>query len=250
MKFKLPGIVTAVGAAAAMMAAVCAPSAASAATKSTDALLDVSPYRMGNLYPSLTWSNYVYYKTIAGTDHYDIIVSGAGKTQTVSSPGYGFEKTGRQRAVVVNLDPCVSYVVKVGARDANGNGPTSRGRLANSIRPGGVLKASAKRGTDPTTATFTWTPPAVRGHTNEYGMSVKEVVSRPTPLSYQTELVRMSDNKVVKSYTIAANTITGSVSHSVTGLDRKGAYVLRVKATNAWGTCDNKAGRILLNRVS
>jgi len=188
------------------------------------------------------------FHSVAGAYYYDLMISANGRTQTIRAGGNYGQPTGELEVYDIHLDPCVSYTVSVGTRDMDGIGKTTGKRLEPSLLPGGIIAASAKRGSDPTTATFSWSPPVNRGYAmNADGTGYKSAT--PVVLYFNTELIRMSDKKVIKTSTVYSYTAGTKISVPVTGLDPKGAYLMRVRSSNYFGGCAAKDGRILLNRA-
>lgn len=240
-------LVTKLAAAGAAVAAatvgLATPAAAAPGTLAAPQYMVVDRY-------SPTWSTFGFW-TVAGAHHYDMIISAGGSSRIVTVPGRASDPTGRFVDYDITLDPCVTYLVSVGARTASGQGGTTGRRLEPALRPGGIRAASVTRGADPTTATFSWTPPAVRGYAQRPGGWAHDKNDKVVaPLTYETELVRTSDNTVVKTTKIVTGTSTDRVSFTANGLDPKRAYVLRVKTANDFGSCADKTGRILLTRTA
>ncbi|GAB1688873.1 hypothetical protein [Krasilnikovia sp. M28-CT-15] len=253
MKTKLPGIVTVVGTTlAALAASFCAPVAASAAT--------APPVPKGVSYISLDRQLYNYrtgqynntngylgFRYVANADRYEVTVAN-GATKRVFNVTAKAGST--SDAITVQLDKCTNYMASVKSLNSLGQGTASRPSLWPSQLPGGIRAASAKRGTDPTTATFTWTAPSWLGYASDkFGNMVPIDATHMDGVMFELQLVRMSDNRVVQEDLAYAGSTTQKINYTVSGLTAKGAYVLRVKSTNRGGGCDNKIGKILLNKV-
>ncbi|GAB1690486.1 hypothetical protein [Krasilnikovia sp. M28-CT-15] len=233
MKITFPRLATIVATTVAVgtTAAIGAPGTAAAAAS------DIPAAPKGVVVTHEGWDAYIQRQWVSGLDHYDVTVSGAGKVQTYQLPANPAVPGQAPPTPKVRLDPCVNYIVSLGARNAAGQGGTTR-VSAPSHFPGGILAASARR-VDATTATFSWNPPQIRG--TKYPTYSTEV----TKLGYILNLVRMRDNKVITSLRPNWDWETARQNYTFYNLE-KGAYVLKVETYNFYGSCAGKTGRILL----
>ncbi|MEV6601172.1 hypothetical protein AB0M36_30610 [Actinoplanes sp. NPDC051346] len=260
MKIKLPSLVTVVGTTvAALAASLCTPVAASAAAVTGP---QVPKYVMSQRDVHLDWETgtfvgnggFVAFTTVAGADYYEVLVTNGTNRQFFKlTPDAAHKAPGSRLSVNVAYDQCTDYTVSVTSRNSLGQSAVQR-LSESAARPGGIRAASAKRGTDPTTATFTWTPPANWGFfVDKYATAAREDKTLPqwrAAVYYQVELVRMADNRVVQSKWVSGGTDRKApVTFNATGLTAKGAYMLRVSTQNDVGGCGNKTGKILLNKV-
>ncbi|MFI5493519.1 hypothetical protein [Actinoplanes sp. NPDC051859] len=187
---------------------------------------------------------------LMNADSYEITFTSNGTKKVYKhTPDPSWKPAGMYQSVDVDLDPCTSYMVTVASKNNRGEGSTTRPRLEPALRPGSILGANANRWEGGTTATFWWKPPTMRGYAGIVGYPQKPSATRQVFLDYDVELVRMSDNKVIRKERLTGGYSSNSVNYPVSGLDPKRAYTLRVKTINEFGGCDSKIGRILLNRV-
>ncbi|MEV6600461.1 hypothetical protein AB0M36_26975 [Actinoplanes sp. NPDC051346] len=142
---------------------------------------------------------------------------------------------------------CQSYKVTAWGENQWGRGP-SQTMTQLSLAPSMVMKPTATRGADGTTATFSMQYPQWWGYQkSEVDQPLRDDSRNPKiTLQLTGQLVRMSDNRVVAT-AAASSTTRGSMwTKTFTGLNPKNAYVFKVNTANAWGSCGRQQGKILL----
>ncbi|OJF14223.1 hypothetical protein [Couchioplanes caeruleus] len=191
----------------------------------------------------------VYWKPVAGATNYQVTVSDGTITRLyVVAATQKLNAGGTHQLTVSTPNKCSRYRITVASRDAQGQG-TSRYIIEKSLAPTAVIKAKAVRSSDPTKATFTYSPPQWKGYLGgPTGGATQDDKDNPKMSFTSTaELVRVADNKVVSTTTYTSSNWTAPRTQSFTGLDPARAYVLKITNSNKWGTCSNQLGRVLLN---
>ncbi|MEU7905009.1 hypothetical protein [Actinoplanes sp. NPDC049118] len=194
----------------------------------------------------------VYWKPAVYADRYRVkVTEGATTVASYLVPATQALTNGLHQVSVSTPNKCSTYKISVRAEDTIGQGAAAS-VTEKSLAPTIVTKARAYRGADRTRATFEMATPQWKGYLVAPGGGARpDDLKKPTiAVSTTLQLVRIIDNKVINTVTTTQTGWTNAKLAKVyTGLEAKRAYVLRVTASNGWGSCSRQDGRILLNRV-
>jgi len=178
----------------------------------------------------------VSWKTVAKSDHYDVLVSD-GTTQTVyrAGPTVTFMD-------VPTPNICATYNVSIGARNANGAGGTTVPITLRSWGPGPVTNLRAARTGDGRTATITWGAAQFTGyHTRGNPKSVHDYrpdapgeKSLPTTVS----VIHDADRKVVFTRVLRP---WDDKNVQLANLSPADGYTVQTTLTNEFGPCSTRA---------
>jgi hypothetical protein len=193
-----------VGVVGAVLAAMASPALASTTLEAprgftvTRAVDDVFKVRM-------SW------KPVLGVHHYAVEVI-SGETQRITAI-----PAGTTTFTLPAGDACISYKMRVGSVDTAGMVTNTGYTSVRSLAPGAVMGMKTAREENGTIGTTSWRAPVWPGF---------------TPLTgYHTELTRLIDGAVL------LDEVSTATDNRFPRLDPTRAYVLRVSAYNAYGTC-------------